>query len=312
MLQPAGKTLRRALFASLAAAAALAAAALAAAALAATLLPGQAHAQSAHQAADGIGKYLGTWNYDQPDRATMTNIAVLHPGALLSPQEGYIVFTPHGDDAVVGRTDVGCTWTFAPGQDGLHLDPATQTCHNPTLDVWYTISSWTVTVAGRHEKETIKATSPSPIGTFSWVLQNGTRTRADDGARSAWRFAGEWRYAAPDPATGQNIRVTRYTGPDGKPVVTQTGEQGVVTITRDYAGLLTARTQDGCTWTLQASGNLAELDPAVQTCMTSAASDVVLRYWAISSDGHQQFTTMAGTDAQGHDFTIGAGALSKG
>ncbi len=279
--------------------------------LVSVVLPGQGRAQAARQSGDGIGKYLGTWNYDQPDWTTMTNIAVLSPGTLRTPQVGSIVFTPQGGDAVTGRTDVGCTWRFAPSPGGLHLDPATQTCHNPTLDVWYTITSWTVTVTGQHEKETIRATSPSPQGTYSWVLENGTRTRADDSAISSWQFAGNWRYLAPDPATGQNIRVTRYTGPDGKPVVTQASEQGTIAITPDYPGMITARTQDGCTWTLQTSGSTAELDPAVQTCMTSATADVALWHWAITSNGHQQFTIMAGTDAQGHNYSIGAGALSK-
>jgi hypothetical protein len=58
-------------------------------------------------------------------------------------------------------------------------------------------------------------------------------------------------------------------------------------------------------------GNTAHLDPAVQTCMTSATTDAVLRYWTIASDGHRQATTMAGINPQGNNFTVGSGTLTK-
>jgi hypothetical protein len=70
--------------------------------------------------------YLGTWNYDQPDPATMRNIAVLScppdgdgcasspfPLPLHIPQIGNIVFSAAANGMVVGQTDQGCTWRFA-------------------------------------------------------------------------------------------------------------------------------------------------------------------------------------------------------
>ncbi len=269
--------------------------------------PAQAHAKPA-QPTGGIAKYLGKWNYDQPDRTTMTNIAVIRPGTMEAPQVGDIVFTARDHDTVVGRTDVGCTWTFKAGPAGLHLNPATQTCHNPTSNAWYTISTWTVTVNGDHEKETIKAVSPNPAGNYDWQLDRGARTKAKEyDPRSAARFPGTWRYDAADPATRANIRVTRSTGSDGKPVVTQTPEQGLLTITGEYDNRITARTADGCTWTLLTRGNTAHLDPAVQTCVTSATAVVTLRYWSIASDGRRLATIIAGTDANDGEFYLNAG-----
>jgi hypothetical protein len=261
----------------------------------------------------GIGKYLGKWNYDQPNPASMTNIAVLMPGGLQAPQVGDIVFTASGSDTVVGRTDVGCTWTFKARRSGaLGLDPASQTCHNPTADVWYTINTWTVTVVGQYEKETIRATSPGPAGGYTWELARGARTKTKEyDPPSATRFLGTWQYDAADPSTGQNIRVTRSVGPGGNPLVTQTPEQGQVTIIRDYDNRITAHTPDGCAWTLLTRGNTAHLDPAVQTCMMSATAAVTLRYWAIASDGHRQASASAGVDAQGGNFVVGAATLTK-
>src|SRR5689334_21352369 len=87
-------------------------------------------------APSAVAKYLGEWNYTQPDFATMANIAVMHPGTFESPQVGAIVYTSPGPGRVVARTDVGCTWTFRADRDALRLDPAAQTCHNPTFDIW--------------------------------------------------------------------------------------------------------------------------------------------------------------------------------
>jgi len=66
-----------------------------------------------------VDKYLGMWNYDEPDLRTMTDIAVITcPPAEKScaaspplelPQIGFVVFSPGPHGSVVGRTDQGCT-----------------------------------------------------------------------------------------------------------------------------------------------------------------------------------------------------------
>src|SRR5947207_2249200 len=91
-----------------------------AAAVLVALVPNPAQAGSHQPSSQG---YLGRWNYDQPDRATNTNIAVVSCPASVPtcvgeppfevPQIGDIVFTAGADGAVVGHTDQGCTWTFA-------------------------------------------------------------------------------------------------------------------------------------------------------------------------------------------------------
>ena len=84
---------------------------------------------------------LGTWNDDQPDQATMRNIAVLScppdgdgcassplPLPLHIPQIGNIVFAAAATGTVAGRTDQGCTWRFAVTTDSLELSPPGQFC----------------------------------------------------------------------------------------------------------------------------------------------------------------------------------------
>ncbi len=263
----------------------------------ATAICGSAHADSG-----AAERYQGRWNYDLPDQATMTNIAVMNIGdGIQGPQIGDIVFTATGPDRVVGRTDVGCTWRFKSAGDALVLDGANQTCHNPLAGYAYTMTEWTVRVDGDHETESIKAISHHGDRDYEFDLARGARTRTgeDDPAATA-AFTGTWAYGAPDPKSGANIRMS------GGAAAPQTG---TITVVANYDDRITARTDDGCEWTMVTRGDTAKLDPPVQTC-TIADSAVTLRYWTIVSDGHRQISGVYGTDPGGAAFSI-AGDLHR-
>jgi hypothetical protein len=281
--------------------------------------PDQAQAKSTEPSQH---QYLGTWNYDQPDRASMTNIAVIscpaastscRPGPpLLVPQIGNIVFSRTADGGIVGHTDQGCTWRFKVLPASLELDPPSQYCFNRVIDSSYTITKWSVTLSGHSERETIQAISHQPTGDYEFRLEKGTRTKVVGHnlpqARSV--FPGTWRYDAPDPQSRVNILVTRYTGPDGQVQVVQSPQRGLVTLTSGREQTMTAQTQDGCRWTLAARGNTAELEPTLQTCQTPQRT-VTVSFWAIASDGKHQASVMAGVDERGGRFLLSIGSLTK-
>jgi hypothetical protein len=258
-----------------------------------------------------IGKYLGRWNFDLPDRATMTNIARMNlPGRDQVPQIGDIVFTAEGADRVVGRTDVGCTWRFRATPDSLELDPPSQLCHNPTSNVAYTLTRWTVTVDGDRETEITLGKSHRPERDYDFVLENGARTKATEyDPDAAAKFAGTWAYDPADPATGVNIRTVR-TAAEGMQNVQRSPEQGHVTITTDGTNRITARTDNGCTWSLVARGNTAKLDPPIQTCTLPTSNAITIRSWNIATNSNQQASVMTGTDENGGNFAL-SGSLSK-
>jgi hypothetical protein len=149
------------------------------------LHPGQAGASGTQGAM--ANTYLGTWNYDMPDWVTMTNIATIscpptciapdrHRGAaplLVVPQIGYVIFSQTPDGAIVGHTDQGCTWRFEPRPGSLELTPPSQYCFNHIIGSGYTITRWSVTVSGRHERETIVAVSHLPSGDYEFRLGDG-------------------------------------------------------------------------------------------------------------------------------------------
>ncbi len=177
--------------------------------------------------------YLGTWNYDQPDRASMKNIAVIScPAAstscrpsppLLIPQIGNIVFSRTPGGGIVGHTDQGCTWTFQVLAASLELDTPSQYCFNHVIDSSYTITKWSVTLSGHSERETIEAISHQPTGDYEFRLDNGSRAKVvgHDWHQARGVFPGTWQYDAPNPQARVNILVTRYTGPDGQIQVVQ-------------------------------------------------------------------------------------------
>jgi hypothetical protein len=271
-----------------------------------------------------VQKYLGTWNYDQPDPTTMRNIAVLScppaeegcasgllPLPLHIPQIGNIVFSPAANGMVVGRTDQGCTWTFTVGSDSLELSEA-QFCFNHNIGSAYTLTRWSVTVVGDHERETIIGISHQPTGDLVTTMHDGARTRVTGvgGLPAMARFLGAWTY---DPASSQtlvNMLVTIPVG-GGDPVVSPV--QGEVRVTSKRYGVIMAYTDDGCRWTLAVQGNTAELDPATQTCRLGGGM-VRLFFWAAASDGDHQNSVMAGIkdlNGQESNFYLYIGALTK-
>lgn len=259
-----------------------------------------------------VGRYLGRWNFDQPDLATMTNIARMNlPGREQIPQIGDLVLTAEGVDRIVGRTDVGCTWRFKATPDSLELDPPSQLCHNPTSNVAYTLTRWTITVDGDRETEITIGKSHRPERDYDFVLEKGARTKATEYDPDATaKFAGAWVYDPADPAAGVNIRTVR-TAENGMQNVQPSPEQGHVTITVDHGNRITARTDDGCTWSLVARGNTAKLDPPIQTCTQPTSTATTIRSWTIATDGNRQASAMTGTDERGGNFALSGGSLRK-
>ncbi|MBL1079050.1 hypothetical protein JK358_32070 [Nocardia sp. 2] len=235
--------------------------------------------------------YLGKWNYDRPDPAAMTNMAVLHlpTGTAQAPQIGDIVVTrdPAAPDThLIGRTDVGCTWRFRLDPDALRLDPPAQLCNNPTSHVSYTITAWTATVSGDRMTEVFSAKSHRADRDLDFALEKGARTRTTESdPAAAPAFVGAWTFAPT--------------------------HQGTLTVTADFGNRITAVTGDGCQWTLLARGNTAKLDPPVQTCPRSDGGTETLTSWTIAAAGDHLDTIMIGVHASGAAFTIGAGSLTK-
>ncbi|TDE59655.1 SDR family NAD(P)-dependent oxidoreductase [Nonomuraea mesophila] len=302
-----------------------------AAALAVTAagVPGPAAAAPA-SGGPSVDKYLGTWNYDQPDRGSMRNVAELkcpdtRPGCDSAnplapagstwqiPQIGRIVFSTESRGRVVGRTDRGCTWRFTARRGSLELDPPRQSCENQVIKSGYTITSWSVTVSGRHERETIKGVSHNRRGEFDFVLERGARTKAEQEppAKVAKRFAGQWKYAPADPSQLVNFATYLPGRPDATPKLTP--QRGLVemTVKPDRTGV--ARTADGCEWTMTAWGNTAELNPPGQTCKRSGKT-ITMGFWQVAGDGRLQASIMNGVVRQaGLDsgFVLNVGALTR-
>jgi hypothetical protein len=285
------------------------------------LSPSPARAASqvpASQVPASIERGLGTWNYDQPSSKTMTNIAVIScpPGTsscasvppISIPQIGYVIFSAGPDGSVIGHTDQGCTWRFTPRPEGLELRPGkAQTCFNHVIGSSYTMTRWSVRFSGRHETEYINAVSHLPYGNFDFVLKNGRRTRAETSPAAVRRFTGTWQYTPADPKTGLNYKTTRYLAPVGQVKSALTGE---VTFTPRHGDMIGARTRDGCTWTLAVAGNTAELQPAKQDC-TRDGTTTTMSFWSIASNGRQQVSIIAGTDAKGGSYLATNTSLTR-
>ncbi|GLY78418.1 hypothetical protein Airi01_066850 [Actinoallomurus iriomotensis] len=270
-------------------------------------------------------KYYGIWNYDQPDAATLNNVAVLEcpdgsgqcdaqlPLPLRLPQVGWVVFSPGPNGTINGHTDGGCTWNFTVHPSGLELSSTTQQCFNPTVGSVGNITRWSVQVHGNRETEQIMAVSHQPNGVDLIVpMPSGSRTKVvhgQDNGEFVKRFLGDYRYDPADMQTLTNI-VTTDKG-------TAYPEQGTVRFTAAHTahGRIIAHTPDGCYWTMNVRGDTAELDPATQTCHT-ATGDRSLHYWAlVTDDGHHINSFSAGsTTAPGqpptNTFTY-VGALTR-
>jgi hypothetical protein len=269
---------------------------LASAALLAVAVPvGVAMASAPSSARD---KYLGRWNYDQPDTATGNNVAVLacpDGGAVCShnpdlplplsiPQVGWIEFSPGPSGTLYGHTDQGCTWNFSVTPAGVELSSQTQLCFNATIGQYYSIKQWSVQVAGDVEHEQIVSQSIQPNGDILYTRMNfntkarPSRHRVADSANgsSVNRFVGSFAHDPVSFPTLVNVTVTDKGS--------ASPEAGVVRIDRAGGDRIVAHTPDGCRWTLRVQGNTAELlDPATQSCRVGA-NTLSLRYWALVTD----------------------------
>jgi hypothetical protein len=266
-----------------------------------------------------VQKYLGYWNYDQPNLTTLNNVDVLAcPGGggqcdhqlplpLKVPQVGWVLFSAGPDGTVNGHTDQGCTWNFKVTPTGLELSSTTQECFNHDIGSSGNITKWSVTVTGNKEHEEIVATSHQPNGVdLIGTMKSGSRTRVDGsgGARSFSRFLGGYTYNPADFSTLTNVVVTSKG--------TAYPEQRTVQFTRKNRGTILAHTPDGCNWTLAVRGNTAELDPAIQTCQLTDG-ETSLRYWAIVTDDGEHMnafragsTTLNGQQPTNNYLFIGA------
>ncbi len=261
-------------------------------------------------------KYLGTWNYDQPNYATHVNIAQLNGdgGGYRSgvPQIGTVTFSRSITGEILGRTDQGCTWRFTAHTDSLQLSSTNQYCFNRVVNLGYNIYYWKVSITGNHEQEVLKATSYLPNGTFDFVLQNGRRTKSSDEnlAASTQNFVGTWKYKPADIASQDNIMIKVHFPTDGIPSVTREPVAGTVRFTKGSEGKLIATTDNGCRWTLEVHGNTAALLPSKQICHLPQGTQK-LHFFTIASDGQQQTSMMSGMDEKGNIFQLIIGALVK-
>lgn len=261
-------------------------------------------AGTATAAPDAAAPYLGTWNYDQPDAVTMTDVATMNLFGYTAqfPQIGTVTFGRSADGLILGHTDQGCTWKFRAEPGALELASPDQHCFNRIINSEYNIDRWRVQIDGNREREVLHANSYLAGQTFSFGLANGRRTRAGstDRAETARNFAGTWRFDPPDPARLVNL------GTVAGAVPVPTAFTGTLNYRAGKADTIIARTADGCDWTLAADGNTAELSPSTQTC-----GGVTRDFWSVAADGHQQTTIMEGTNPDGTRFLLTSGELTR-
>ncbi|MBU3060700.1 hypothetical protein KO481_04080 [Nocardia sp. NEAU-G5] len=268
------------------------------------LLGGSAGVATA--APDDAAPYLGTWNYDQPDAATMTDVATMNLLGYTAqfPQIGTVTFSRGANGEVLGHTDQGCTWRFRVEPGALELASADQHCFNRIINSEYNIDRWRVQIDGNREREVLHANSYLAGQTFSFGLAEGRRTRAGitDRAETVRNFAGTWRFDPPDPARLVNLGTVA----GAVPVPVPTAFSGTLNYRAGNGNTIVARTDDGCDWTLAADGNTAELSPPTQTC-----HGVARDFWSVAADGQRQTTIMEGTNPDGSRFLLTNGELSR-
>ncbi|HSW74441.1 MAG TPA: hypothetical protein VLG16_01080 [Candidatus Saccharimonadales bacterium] len=260
-----------------------------------------------------IRKYTGTWNYNQPNTKAMVNVATINAGYNLGiPQIGTITFSRERN-GVIGHTDQGCTWHFKVDGNSLELTSTIQYCYNHVINSAYNIYYWKVTVQGNHEQEVLKATSYLPTGTYNFVLQNGARTKVDPIANpypTAQRFAGLWHYGVSDLKSQVNVVNTLYLQTNGTAQFKQSAQTGSIHFSQGRGNEIIAIMDNGCSWTLDAHGNTAELMPARQSCKLPGGT-LEMTFFAATSDGQDLTVTMAGKDAKGGIFSLIVGELAK-
>lgn len=257
----------------------------------------------AAEPAPSVQKYLGYWNYDQPNLTTLNNVDVLAcpdgggqcdtllPLPLKVPQVGWVLFSEGLNGTINGHTDQGCTWNFRVTTTGLELSSTTQECFNPNIGSAGNIIKWSVTVDGDKEQEEIVAISHQPNGVdIIGTMNTGSRTRVNgvaEGTASLSHFLGAYSY---DPADFHSL--TNVVATDQGTAFT---EQGTIQFTQKDLGTILAHTPDGCDWTFAVRGNTAELDPATQTC-NLASGAISFHYWAMATDDGEHISAFrAGT-----------------
>jgi hypothetical protein len=251
------------------------------------------------------GKYLGRWNYDQPNLTTGNNVAVLAcpeggtscnhnpdlPLPLSIPQVGWIDFYPGPNGTLYGHTDQGCTWNFNVTPTGLELSSKTQLCFNTTIGQYYSIRQWSVQVKGNVEYEQIISQSIQANGDVLYTTMNFNtkdkpsrhRVASDGDYSTANGVVGSFTYDPFSFQTLDNITVTDKGS--------ASPEAGAVRIDRIDRNKVVAHTPDGCSWTLGVQGNTAELlDPGTQSCRVGS-NTLSLRYWAIVTDDGKHLST---------------------
>lgn len=80
-----------------------------------------------------VQRFLGSYNYDQADFHTLTNVVSTDKGSAY-PEQGTVQFTSKDKGIINAHTPDGCDWTLAVRGDTAELEPATQTCHTPNSD----------------------------------------------------------------------------------------------------------------------------------------------------------------------------------
>ncbi len=260
---------------------------------------------------DATAPFVGTWNYDQPDRSPGKNIGKVvcpSPGpTIVVPQIGSIVISKTGESTIQGKTDQGCTWTFAVQDESAVASPPQQSCFNHVIGSSYTLD-WSFSVNGQQETEVITGTSHLPTGDCAFELKSASRTRVDPATTvdATAAFVGTWSYDAPDPMTGVNVaRVICGSQVNYAPVL------GTLTITKTADRHIQAKSDKGCTWSFSVEGNTAELSPATQSC---DEAQTTMSFWAMTSDGHQAAEFASGLSHQsGGDcaMLVSAGSLTK-
>jgi hypothetical protein len=262
--------------------------------------------------ADPTAPLLGAWNYDQPNVQSGVNMAQIDcplangsPAfSTIIPQIGNVVFSKRADRIVQGKTDQGCTWTFAVEGSTAELSPAAQTCFNDVIGSSYTITKWSITLSGFHETEDIAATSHLAVD-CAFGLPQGNRTKADapGSPDPTTPFLGTWTFGSAGPS-GANVANTMCTALDGGASRMQEPQVGTLTVAKQGADTIAATTADGCTSTLSVVGNTAELAQGA-TCSQALSPS----FWSMATDGQTLVEIVGGTE-QGCGFLLTNGWLT--
>jgi hypothetical protein len=261
--------------------------------------------------------FVGTWNYDLPNAVNGENLADLDCPAAPNapafqaqvPQIGNIVFSQTSATELSGTTDQGCTWKFSVvGSTASLTSP--QTCFNKVIGSSYTITQWTIAadnnrVDSNRASEVMVATSHQAVE-CSFKIASGRRTKlsANDAADPTVPFVGTWVYVPPD-AAGTNSAVLACMGADAG-TASYVPQTGLITISKGDDKRLAVRTDLGCTASLRAEGNTAELIASNGVC----AGGPTPAFWSMATDGKEMVQILSGLQG-GCSFLLANSRLVK-